>query len=1106
MEIIDFLPKYPSIIQDNNYSIFEPYDEKQNFNNILYRKKEFYENKLEEEEDFPSEKGTLTKYQNTIVRFLSSNTLYDRLLLVHDPGLGKTCSAIGSIEKIRQEQTGFKGALILAKGDIILDNFREQLVNKCTYGQYIPENFQKLSEREKVFRIKKLTSYYSFNTFQIFAKELKNMTNDQIVKTYSDHIIIIDEVHNLRIQDKKDSDAETETKEEYLEVYKQFKRFIHRVNNCKILLMSGTPIKDSINELASISNLLLDEDSQFPEENDFLTQYTELSNDIYTIKKEKIQEIKNKLRGKISVLKERPSKISKEFIGEKINNFVIDNSYMSEHQLKGYITAFREDQTGGLFDNSRQASLFVFPDGTYGKQGFKNYIEVIEEKKMINIRSKIPIQKKYKFKDNFDIKNSDSQKDKFDKLTKYSSKYANVIKKILETEGNCFVYSSIVEGSGCILLSLILELFGYSRANGLERESGKRYALLTGTTTNNRTIVERFNKPDNKTGDFIKVIIGSRAVSEGLSFNNVIFESILTPHWNYSETSQAIARGIRLGSHNELLKVGIQPKIQIQQIATTSKNFPKDIYSIDLHMYKISQNKDVSIKNVLRIFMEISFDCALNYKRNRVYKKDGDRDCEYQNCDYVCDGFNDMKNLELKESDIDYSSYNLLYSNQEYSDVKKRTEELFRKNIVLSRNQLISYLEKYKNQEIYNILYILNQKNKEKNLPENTFHYNRFLGAFSSFPIKKIMNRLENIFKENYILSLEEIKSILSEYNDFEILTSLSKIIKQNIPIYNKNGFTNYLREENDKYFLVADINIESLVYNEYYSKNLNIISKDTVENIINKNISNNLPNLIRYIFSDKYQNNLKKMCLSLPLELQEILIENVISAQEENNSKNQQIQINILKLYAPYIVKNNDEWLLRLLQNKYRCKTKSNDWNDCTKQQIEKMNETKQEVENPYKISGTYDKDNFCIVEHLENISLTKTKGKVSGSKIKSGRQCTTYNVSQLLNIVINTLKITLLENKDDENDDIDSIKNNIINLKDKYPKRTKEIIDSFMIDPKNNDIDYYKRVYSWFKNKEYISAIQICKIIKGFLDSKGLLTQDSNCGTSRKTKVQKT
>ena len=74
--------------------------------------------------------------------------------------------------------------------------------------------------------------------------------------------------------------------------------------------------------------------------------------------------------------------------------------------------------------------------------------------------------------------------------------YGKVIKKILEAKGNCFIYSSIVRGSGGILFSLLLQLFGFSKANGKETEKEPRYALLTTLATSNtiRRINSRFNK------------------------------------------------------------------------------------------------------------------------------------------------------------------------------------------------------------------------------------------------------------------------------------------------------------------------------------------------------------------------------------------------------------------------------------------------------------------------------------------------------------------------------------------------------------------------------------------------------------------------------------
>ena len=125
LDITNFLPKYPNVKQLEG-EIFNPYDE--DFYEVIYKKKEFYDEKLPAVEEFPSVVGDLMKHQKLIARFFSSHTLYDALLLVHEMGTGKTCSAIGAIEQIRSEGGGFRGALYLAKGDALINNFINELI------------------------------------------------------------------------------------------------------------------------------------------------------------------------------------------------------------------------------------------------------------------------------------------------------------------------------------------------------------------------------------------------------------------------------------------------------------------------------------------------------------------------------------------------------------------------------------------------------------------------------------------------------------------------------------------------------------------------------------------------------------------------------------------------------------------------------------------------------------------------------------------------------------------------------------------------------------------------------------------------------------------
>ena len=145
-DITEFLPKYPNITPYEQ-DVFNPYDNK--FYQNIYKKKEFYDEKLSFQEDFPEQVGNLMKHQKIIARFFSSYTPYDQLLLVHEMGTGKSCSAVGAIETIREQSNMFRGALYLAKGRPLLDNFKNEIAFKCTDGRYIPDNYENLTKREK---------------------------------------------------------------------------------------------------------------------------------------------------------------------------------------------------------------------------------------------------------------------------------------------------------------------------------------------------------------------------------------------------------------------------------------------------------------------------------------------------------------------------------------------------------------------------------------------------------------------------------------------------------------------------------------------------------------------------------------------------------------------------------------------------------------------------------------------------------------------------------------------------------------------------------------------------------------------------------------------
>ena len=105
----------------------------------------------------------------------------------------------------------FKGVYIFAKGTNLLNNFKKELRDKCTGGQYIPEGHIAdedsgcgkterkrggLTQRELVIRTKKLyENFYHFTigerkptTFETFAKHLKRASDADIISINIDKI------------------------------------------------------------------------------------------------------------------------------------------------------------------------------------------------------------------------------------------------------------------------------------------------------------------------------------------------------------------------------------------------------------------------------------------------------------------------------------------------------------------------------------------------------------------------------------------------------------------------------------------------------------------------------------------------------------------------------------------------------------------------------------------------------------------------------------------------------------------------------------------------------------------------------------------------------
>lgn len=947
-DITNFLLKYPNI--DNfDDNILNPYEE--DFYEVIYKKKEFYENRLEKFEQIPKKIGSLMKHQKLIARFFSSNTLYDELLLLHEMGTGKSCSAVGAIEQIREEGK-FIGALYLAKGDSLINNFVNELIFKCTDGRYIPDRYEDITELEKVHRKKKsIKDYYQSNTFATFAKEISKIRNEKLVEwceRFKNYIIIIDEVHNLRMK----AELEEDGVKIGVNVYHEFWRFLHALKDCKILLMSGTPMKDGVDEIASIMNLIIPLNRQLPTGVDFTEKFFDKSEEIFSVKTVKIPELKKIFKGRVSYLKAMQSEVNKIFTGSlsgELKYFNVVEDQMSEFQTKHYEEAYEADrgEHKGVWSNSRQASLFVFPDGSWGSEGFKKYIVKTKVSSLGGGNKSKKAAYDYYLGEELTKKiKADSHDEMLDKLYVYSSKYAESIRNILQAQEqnkSVFVYNEFVTGSGLVLFGLILKLFGFSKASGNESEGSElpRYATLTSETSTTRQInliAERFNNDDNMHGKIINIIIGSRKISEGFSFKNVQVEEIQTPWFNYSETSQAIARGYRLGSHRALLESGFVPNLTIYQRVSIPNS---DTPSIDLDMYKIAEDKDISIKGVERIMKESAWDCSLAYRRNNVVGTDGERDCDYVGCYYECDGVGVPGDVE----DLDVSTFQLKYD---------------------------------------------------------------------SSNIENIIDKLVLLFCENFRLDLDTIISHFNEYSDFDIISALRILINESRQIINKYGFPSYVKEDMNIFFLVDSLSVIGSSMSDYYTEYPNIKKQISFDQIIEPIYINSLPEIINQSSRAEVLEDIRKVMVRLPIEVQEYFIEGSIQGNvlASKTGKDNERLSKTRKLVLEYFKDKYDKfdgtiWISWLLNESeeptFRCFDEDDiSWKDCDAEYIEKGKKYKQDLQaalkdSPYGWYGLYNpkSKNFCV-RNVKEKDITKLHRQTSGIV------CKTVGKKELINIIL--------------------------------------------------------------------------------------------------------
>jgi hypothetical protein len=391
-----------------------------------------------------------------------------------------------------------------------------------------------------------------------------------------------------------------------------------------------------------------------------------------------------------------------------------------------------------------------------------------------------------------------------DHIYKYSAKISNICNIIKKpSTGIIIIYSQYIDG-GVIPMALALESMGFSRyastyshnSNLLKTKKEPidsltmtarsqmnavdfkpaRYVIITGDkdfSQNNNEDIKYVTNKENTNGELVKVILISKAASEGLDFKNIRQVHILEPWYNMNRIEQIIGRGVRNLSHCNLPFEERNVEIYLHGTILNT-----DEEAADLYVYRSAEKKAIQIGRVTRLLKEVAVDCQLNIAQTNFTEEKllaivenqnvkihlssgktvefriGDKPftdiCDYMdNCSFQC-----LKRSELPvitEENMIKNTYEEHFIKNNSMIIMKRIRDLFLEKNVYKREHLVNAINTVKLYPIEHIYYALTRfiNNKTDELTDKYGRSGHLVsrGSYYAFQPNEIMDESASIFE-----------------------------------------------------------------------------------------------------------------------------------------------------------------------------------------------------------------------------------------------------------------------------------------------------------------------------------------------------------------------
>ena len=487
----------------------------------------------------------LTPIQRIVSRFLHPLTPYMGLLLYHGVGVGKTCSAVTIAEQFLESSPNTK--VIVLAPQALKDNFKQTIFDpaklvwdkrwtarQCTGTSYLERlnlmdnpDLQSVINKVNDDRRKRytITGYQAFSNWikQILANSVPiglvdpvtrlTAENEVLRRLFSDHLIIIDEAHNLRDLTEHDDESTVSVGENQAgkSLNPYLSRIVLNAEGLRLVLMTATPMYNSAPEIMLLLNYLImnDRKSNIPDiilKSDALfTKDGGIKDGLEQRKLEKaVRAYVSYMRGENPFtfpLRMRPLESTNEssstkwldatlmpatklpivlsdgeieaicslpiVFSEPISNSPNENKLRSATSRGRDVDDEDNDKPTGdaMLDSRMQIANFTYPNSMSGSVGFDNYFST--QTKLGGPHA----LKLYKPNQDFPIDSVFS----VDTLQPHAPKIHSIIKRVISAKGICFIYSRYIK-AGVLLIAIALERAGFQR----RLADGTIHPILTG--------------------------------------------------------------------------------------------------------------------------------------------------------------------------------------------------------------------------------------------------------------------------------------------------------------------------------------------------------------------------------------------------------------------------------------------------------------------------------------------------------------------------------------------------------------------------------------------------------------------------------------------------